>query len=120
MTSREIPKIPDISKFKMLQYFIITGAKTVELHPSICKLPQLETLIVCQNNIKTLPKEIGSLQKLIFLNIVGNKIKDIPNEITYLDRSNGGKLERIAVREEDIGAVNFRKLKQLLPTTKFN
>ena len=115
--TREIPRLPDISKFKSLDQLIITNAKMVELHPSIGKLINLEMLVLTENRIKELPKEIGALKNLQFLNIIGNPIKDIPSEIAYLDKSNGGSLHRIGVREEDIGAENYQKLKELLPTT---
>jgi Leucine-rich repeat (LRR) protein len=89
----------------------------VELHPSIGKLTNLEMLVLTENRIKELPKEIGALKNLQFLNIIGNPIKDIPSEIAYLDKSNGGSLHRVGVREEDIGTENYQKLKKLLPTT---
>jgi Leucine-rich repeat (LRR) protein len=88
-----------------------------ELHPSIGKLTNLEMLVLTENKIKELPKEIGNLKNLTFLNIIGNPIKDIPTEISYLDKSRGGSLHRIAVKEEDIGRENYQKLKELLPTT---
>ncbi len=115
--TREIPKMPDISKFKSLDQLIITNAKMVELHPSIGKLTNLEMLVLTENRIKELPKEIGALKNLQFLNIIGNPIKEIPSDITYLDKSNGGSLHRIGVRQEDIGEENYRRLKELLPTT---
>jgi Leucine-rich repeat (LRR) protein len=118
--TREIPRLPDISKFKSLDQLIITGAKMVELHPSIGKLTNLELLVLTDNRIKTLPKEIGGLKKLTFLNLIGNPIKDIPTEISYLDKSNGGSLHRVGARIEDIGEENFKRLKELLPTTYIN
>lgn len=117
--SREIPRLPDISKFKMLDQLIITGAKMVELHPSIGKLENLEMLVFTDNRIKSIPKEIGNLKKLTFINFNGNQIKNIPDEIKYLDKSNGGSLFRIAVKENEIGTENYKKLRELLPTTKF-
>lgn len=114
--TREIPKMPDISKFSNLDQLIICNAKMHELHPSIGRLSKLEMLVLTENKIKTLPKEIGLLKNLTFLNLIGNPIHDIPNDITYLDKSNGGSLHRIAVKEEDIGSENYQKLKQLLPT----
>ena len=74
-------------------------------------------LVLTENRIKELPKEIGALKNLQFLNLIGNPIKEIPAEITYLDKSNGGSLHRVGVREEDIGVENYRKLRELLPTT---
>jgi Leucine-rich repeat (LRR) protein len=115
--TREIPKLPDISHFKALDQLIITNAKLTELHPSIGKLTNLEMLVLTENNLKELPKEIGNLKKLWFLNINGNEIKTIPSEISYLDKSNGGSLFRVGVKEEDIGAENYQRLKLLLPTT---
>lgn len=118
--TREIPRLPDISKFQTLDQLIITNAKMVELHPSIGKLTNLELLVLTDNRIKSLPKEIGSLKNLTFLNLIGNPIKDIPNEISYLDKSNGGSLHRVGARIEDIGEENFKRLKELLPTTYIN
>jgi Leucine-rich repeat (LRR) protein len=117
--TREIPRLPDMSRFKNVDQMIITNAKMVELHPSIGSLSNLEMLVLSGNKIKTLPKEIGMLNKLEFLNLDGNPIKDIPNEIKYLDVSNGGSLHRIGVKETDIGRDNYLKLKELLPTTNF-
>jgi len=118
--AREIPRLPDISKFKSLDQLIICNAKLHELHPSIGKLTNLEMLVLTENKIKELPKEIGNLKNLAFLNLIGNPITSIPSEICYLDKSRGGSLHRIAVKEEDIGSKNYNKLKELLPTTNFN
>jgi hypothetical protein len=115
---REIPKLPDISRFNKLDQIIITDAKLVELHESIGKLTSLELLILTNNNIKSLPKEIGNLKNLEFINITGNINIDIPEEISKLDKSNGGSLLRIAVSEREIGKDNLKKLKKLLPTTE--
>jgi hypothetical protein len=117
--TREIPRLPDMSKFKNVDTMIITNAKMVELHPSIGLLSNLEMLVLSGNKIKTLPKEIGSLTSLEFLNLDGNPLVDIPSEIAYLDKSKGGSLHRIGVRESDIGRDNYLKLKGLLPTTLF-
>jgi Leucine-rich repeat (LRR) protein len=117
--TREIPRLPDLSKFKNVDTMIITNAKMVDLHPSIGSLKNLEMLVLSGNKIKTLPKEIGSLTSLEFLNLDGNPLVDIPSEIAYLDKSKGGSLHRIGVRESDIGRDNYLKLKELLPTTLF-
>lgn len=117
--TKEIPRLPDIRKFKMLDQLIITNANMVELHPSIGSLENLEMLVLTDNRIKSLPKEIGRLKKLTFLNITGNPISEIPEEIKYLDKKNGGSLFRVAVKETDIGENNYKRLKELLPTTNF-
>jgi hypothetical protein len=117
--SRDIPRMPDISKFKSLDQLIITNAKMIELHSSIGKLTNLEMLVLSHNRIKILPIEIGQLNKLIFLNLVGNPIEIIPDEIKYLDRSNGGSLFRLAINKNEIGEKNYKRLKELLPTTNF-
>lgn len=117
--TREIPRMPDVSKFKQLDQLIITGAKMVELHPSLGNLKNLEMLVLTDNRIKSIPKEIGLLKKLTFINFIGNPIKDIPDDITFLDRSNGGSLFRVAVNKDEIGEENYNKLKRLLPSVKF-
>ena len=117
--TREIPRLPDMSKFTQLDQLIITGAKLVDLHPSIGKLSNLEMLVLTDNRVKSLPREIGNLKKLTFINLIGNPIEFIPYEITYLDRSNGGSLFRLAVKREEIGEENYQRLKELLPSTKF-
>ncbi len=117
--SKDIPRMPDISRFKLLDQLIITDAKMVELHPSIGNLKNLEMLVLSKNRLEFLPKEIGQLNKLMFLNLVGNPLKDIPDEIKYLDASNGGRLFRLAVNKDDIGEENYKKLVGLLPTTSF-
>jgi len=118
--NREVPKLPSLSRFKNVDQFIITKAKLVELHPSIGSFSNLEMLVLTDNNIKSLPKEIGLLKNLVFLNLTGNPIKDVPSEITYLDKSNGGSLHRLGVKEKDIGKENYQKLKSLLPQTEIN
>ena len=117
---REVPKLPDMSRFTEIDQLIITDAKLVELHPSVGNLSKLQMLVLTNNRIKSLPSEIGQLKELNFINITGNPIKDIPSEIAYLDKSNGGSLYRIAVDEKDIGAENYQKLKRLLPQTLIN
>lgn len=117
---REVPKLPDMSKFKTLDQLIITSAGLVDLHPSVGNLTNLEMLVLTDNKIKKLPSEIGNLKNLVFLNLTGNRISEIPSEISYLDKSNGGSLHRLGVREEDIGAENYSKLKSLLPQTLIN
>ena len=115
--NRDIPRLPDISRFKNVDQIVITDAKMVELHESVGNLTNLEMLVLTNNKIKTLPKEIGLLKKLEFINLSGNPIKDFPETIAYLDKSNGGSLLRIAMNIEEIGEKNYKKLKQLLPTT---
>jgi biotin operon repressor len=117
--TREVPRLPDIGKFKILDQLIITGAKMVELHPSIGKLKNLEMLVLTDNRIKAIPKEIGLLKNLTFLNLIGNPIKEIPDDIAFLDKSNGGSLFRVAVNKDDVGEENYTKLKRLLPSVKF-
>lgn len=119
-SKREVPRLPDLSRFQTLDQLIICEAKLVELHPSVGNLKNLDMLVLTGNKIKTLPKEIGNLKEMTFLNLTGNPITEIPDEITYLDKSNGGKLDRIGVLSKDVGAQNYAKLKRLLPTTAFN
>ena len=87
------------------------------MHPSIGSLDSLQELLIPDNNLTTIPSEIGKLKNLIFINIIGNKIKSIPDDIKYLDKSNGGSLHRIAFRREEIGEVNYKRLRKLLPST---
>jgi hypothetical protein len=118
--NKEIPRLPDMNKFSMLDQLIIIDSGLVELHPSIGNLSNLEMLVLPNNKIKKLPSEIGKLKNLLFLNIMDNKIKEIPDEISFLDKSNGGSLHRIAVKIEDVGETNYKKLKKLLPETLMN
>jgi hypothetical protein len=115
MTSK-INKIPNISKFKMLDQIIITNAGLTNVDPSIGSVGQLMMLVLPHNSLTELPKEIGNLKKLIFMNLVGNPLTNIPDEIKYLDKSHGGSLLRLCIKEEDIGAEKFKKLKELLPS----
>jgi hypothetical protein len=115
--NRDIPRLPDISRFKNVDQIVITDAKMVELHESVGNLTNLEMLVLTNNKIKTLPKEIGLLRKLEFINLSGNPIQDFPETIAYLDKSNGGSLLRIAMSIEEIGEKNYKRLKELLPTT---
>jgi hypothetical protein len=118
ITTREIPRLPDISKFKNIEQLIISNAKLCELHPSVGNLTTLEMLSLPGNNLTSLPKEIGNLKNVDLLNLLGNRLKHIPEEIKYLDKSNGGSLFRIVVKEDEIGTANYQKLKELLPQTK--
>ena len=115
--NREIPRLPDISRFQQVDQIVITDAKMVELHESVGKLTNLEMLVLTNNRIKSLPKEIGYLKNLEFININGNNITDFPAEIANLDKSNGGSLLRIALNREEIGEENYFRLRELLPTT---
>jgi len=117
-SNRDVPKLPDISRFNQLNTLIINGAKLTELHPSIGSLGTLQELLLPDNKLTSLPKEIGKLKNLIMLNIKGNKIKDIPDEIKYLDKTNGGCLHRMVANRKEIGEDNYRKLKRLLPSVK--
>lgn len=117
---RDVPMLPNVSKFKQLDQIIITGAKLKEIHPSIGDLSNLCMLVLANNKLTSLPIEIGKLKKLEFLNIKGNSIETIPNEISNLDKSNGGSLYRIVVDKDAIGDKNYNKLKELLPTTNFS
>ena len=103
-----------------MDQIIITGAKLQELDPSVGELTKLSMLVLANNKLISLPSEIGSLKNLEFLNLKGNNIKSIPNEISNLDKSKGGSLYRIVVDKNDIGDENYKKLKELLPTTNFN
>lgn len=116
---RRVPKLPDLSRFKEIRHLVIMDSSLSELHPSIGSLSTLKMLALCGNKIKELPSELGQLNNLIFLNLVGNPITIIPDNIKYLDKSMGGKLSKIAVRQEDISEANYRKLKELLPNVKF-
>lgn len=117
LSGKNIPRLPDISKFKNADQLLLMGLKIETLHPSIGELRNLELLSLSNNNIQKLPKEIGNLKKLDFLNIKGNPIREIPNEISQLDSSNGGRLFRIGVNRDEIGDDNYQKLKKLLPNT---
>ena len=115
--NREIPRLPNISRFKNVDQIVITDAKMVEIHESVGNLMNLEMLVLTNNRIKALPKEIGLLKKLEFINLSGNPVQDFPETIAYLDKSNGGSLLRIAMDIEQIGEKNYKRLKELLPTT---
>jgi hypothetical protein len=117
--SRNMLKIPDVSRFKNVDQFIVAEANLTELHPSIGDMEQLELLSLPNNKLKTLPKEIGNLKNLTFINITGNRNISIPDEIKYLDRTNGGSLEVMMVSSDDIGELNFTRLKELLPEVSF-
>lgn len=117
---RQIPRIPDISKFTELDQLIIINAKLVDLHPSIGSLKNLKILALTNNRIKELPKEIGDLKNLVFLNLNGNPLEDVPASIAKLDASNGGSLIRLGVNQNDVGEKIFKKLRELLPTTPFD
>jgi Leucine-rich repeat (LRR) protein len=115
--NREIPRLPDISRFQTVDQIVITDANMVELHESVGNLTKLEMLVLTNNKIKALPKEIGALKNLEFINLSGNPVQDFPDTITNLDKSHGGSLLRIAMDLDLIGEKNYQKLRELLPTT---
>jgi hypothetical protein len=115
---REVPKMGDLSRFKYLSTLEMNNTNLTSIHTSVCSLMNLEVMVVRDNKITELPKEIGNLKNLMFLNILGNKITEIPDTIKYLDKSNGGKLYRVAASSKDIGDDNYQKLKRLLPNTQ--
>jgi Leucine-rich repeat (LRR) protein len=115
--NKEVPKLPDLTRFKNLDELTILNSNLTCLHPSIGSLEKLELLSVTNNKLKELPKEIGNLKNLVFINITGNKIMAFPDEMANLDKSNGGNLFRISVKKEEIGDKNYSKLKRLLPET---
>jgi hypothetical protein len=51
---REVPKLPDMSRFTEIDQLIITDAKLVELHPSVGNLSKLQMLVLTNNRIKSL------------------------------------------------------------------
>lgn len=118
--TRQIPRLPDISKFKDLDQLIIIDAKLVDIDPSVGSLEKLRILSLTNNKIKDLPDEIGNLKNLLFLNLNGNPLVNVPSSIKYLDKSNGGSLMRLGVNIEDVGEKVYKRLKELLPTTPFN
>lgn len=118
--TRQIPRLPDISKFKDLDQLIIIDAKLVDIDPSVGSLEKLRILSLTNNKIKDLPDEIGNLKNLLFLNLNGNPLVNVPSSIKYLDKSNGGSLMRLGVNIEDVGEKVYKLLKELLPTTPFN
>lgn len=118
--NNSVVRIPNLSRFTHVMSFVVSGSGLVDIDPSIGNLQSLELLSLPNNKISSLPKEIGNLKNLQFLNIIGNKGIKIPEEIKYLDKSNGGSLYKIAVRESDIGTYEYLRLKELLPNTKIN
>lgn len=113
---REIPKLPDLSKFKNTFAIYLGEINLTELHPSIFSLPKLEVLAIPKNKVTSIPKEIGICQSLVFINLLGNQITEIPDEIANLDTTRGGRLHRISVRKSEIGEKNYKKLERLLPS----
>jgi len=112
---REIPRLPDLSRFRNVNMIFLAEIKLRELSPSMFTLPNLEVLAVPKNKITSIPREIGKSKKLVFINLVGNKITEIPDEIGQLDKEMGGSLYRISVRKDEIGENNYDKLRRLLP-----
>jgi hypothetical protein len=110
-----IPSIPDISKFQKLEAIVISGTKLERVHPSLFKLPNVEMISLTDGNLTELPIEIKYAKKVMLLNLSGNKLTTIPDEIAELDKSNGGRLNVLIVKENEIGVANFKKLKELLP-----
>jgi Leucine-rich repeat (LRR) protein len=116
----EIAKLPDMSKFTVVDQIVICDANLMEIHPSVYRIVGLEMLSLPGNLITTIPDEIGLLRNLKFMNLNGSPINYISDSISNLDRSNGGSLETLKIKQKDIGAKNYKKLKRLLPTTEIS
>lgn len=113
---RAIPKLPDLKRFKNVEFLFLGNTSTKELTPTIASMPKLAVLSIPSNKITSLPREIGQCKKLTFINVLGNTITSIPDELSELDKTNGGRLHRMAVRKADIGEQNYERLKKLLPS----
>lgn len=116
--NERINKMGDLSRFKELREIIIMNSGMRNLHDSIGQMDKLEMLAIPSNGVTELPYCIGDCRGLIHLNLIGNPIKDFPNTMGGLDKSNGGSLYSLAIREKDVGKVNIDKLRKLLPQTK--
>ncbi len=114
---RELPKLPDLSKFKNVDQLIIIEAKLAEIHPSVGLMKELRVLSLPKNRLKTIPSEIGNLKHLQIINLKGNPIGSIPDEIKFLDKTNGGSLIKFAIDKDKLGEQGYKRLKLLLPTT---
>ena len=117
---KKIPKLPNISKFKNVDTLIIAHAELADLHSSLGSLSELIILSLPYNKIKCLPPEIGNLKNLLFINLKGNKISDIPYSLKFLDKSNGGSLERLVIDTSTMSPCVLDKIVELLPQTRIN
>jgi len=115
----DIPKLPDLSRFRKTKFIFLAELGLCELTPSMFTLPELEVLSVPNNRLTSIPKEIGKCKNLVYINLLGNNINDISDEICYLDSSMGGNLYGVSVKKDEIGDENYNKLKKLLPNVKF-
>lgn len=109
----------DFSRFKMLKYLFLNKTKMNTFPTTIFGLEHVEVLSLPENGITIIPNGIGKMKSLKFINIFNNSITSISEDIQLLDPSNGGKLIRMAVREEDIGFENYKLLRSYLPSVDF-
>lgn len=115
----ELPKLPDVSRFKKAEEVVITNTNLCELHPSIGKLKNVYILALSHNQISSLPKEIGEMENLGLLNICGNPIEQVPEEISKLDPSNGGNLDLVRLSRNTMNKDAVQKMEELLPNVTF-
>lgn len=118
--ARRVPKLPDLTRFKNVEHFVIMDSSLHDIHPSIGSLKTLKCLVFASNKISVIPSEIGQLKNLVFLNLWANPIKTISEDIKYLDATHGGSLTTLAINKEDIGEDNYSRLKELLPSVEFS
>jgi len=108
--------IPDISDFRELELLLIMNSEIKEIHPSIYNLSKLRMLSLDQNNITVIPSGIEKLKNLVLLNLQNNKIEHIPDSISELDKTKGGSLTRLVIRDANPSVKE--RVKKLLPSVE--
>ena len=69
-----------------------------------------------QNNITVIPSGIEKLKNLVLLNLQNNKIEHIPDSISELDKTKGGSLTRLVIRDANPSVKE--RVKKLLPSVE--
>jgi hypothetical protein len=77
---------------------------------------KLEASVDSLNNLVMSPEQKKTVEWSYGIDVY-NLVND---EISKLDKTNGGSLYRIVVDKDAIGDENYKKLKELLPTTNFS
>jgi hypothetical protein len=109
-----IDSVPDLSRFTSVGTLYFDNVNISKLDETFFTSKELKMISIPRNHISKIPASIGNCKKLRFMNLKGNPIGYIPDEIKYLDPSNGGSLEKIAIDDSNPEVVE--KLKKLLPS----
>jgi hypothetical protein len=111
-----IDTLPDLSRFTSVGTLYFDNVNINSIDDTFFTSKDLKMVSIPRNHVSKIPASIGNCKKLRFMNLKGNPIGYIPEEIKYLDPTNGGSLEKIAIDDSNMEVIE--KLKKLLPSVQ--